>query len=389
MKKFLAILLAMMLVLVNVAALAELDPPADEGTDTEPATATEDANILKDQNPTKAAEYQSENPDDPNNGKFIGNATAPFSVTLTKAYTVTGDTAVMPGHTLTFAVTQVDVEENQYAEFPEGKVTITPVVVPAETADGATLDLVINLPAYDKTGVYNYTFVEEDGSELTTPHTVAGVQYNTKTYELKVTVVQGEALAIGGIDATGLVVAGVALREQGSTGKIDTVDNEYIAGSLVIDKQVTGNLGDRKLPFSFKVTFTTETNEYVDAPIAYTQTTYDDEGNRTTEDKTIEAGWTGSKVVEFNLIHGDSITFTNIPEGVTYTAEETEGFDYKKSDSGNLRATIADESEIAVTFTNDKTAEIDTGVELETLPFVLLMGIALVGVMALRRREEY
>ena len=86
MKKLLAILLALMMVLVSAAALAD------------------DANILENQGEGATATYTKEG--DINNGKVIGIKSAPMTVTINKAYTVTGLTAVMPAHDLTFSVTQ-------------------------------------------------------------------------------------------------------------------------------------------------------------------------------------------------------------------------------------------------------------------------------------------
>ena len=399
MKKLLAILLALMMVLVSVAAFA--DGEGGEGEGGEAAAA--DANILQMQDPTLAKEYNNTNDaNDPNNGKIIGN-TAAASFKITKAYKVTGDsTAVVPAHKLTFTVEPVKVENSTSGTFPSTNVSVTPISVPAATADGAKLDMVFNLPTYTEPGVYYYKVTEDtgakvgdDGTELTTPHVVAGVQYVTTEYELKITVIEGSALAAGMDPApTGLVVGGVALREKNKTPKIDTIENEYIAASVKVEKQVTGNMGDQKRPFSFKVTFTSATDEYVDAPIAYTQTTYAADGTKTTEDKTIAAGWTGSKEVEFELIHGDSITFTNVPEGVTYKAEETDTAattaGYTTTDSGNTEAAIQSGDPIDVVFTNDKSIEIDTGVALDSAVYMLIMALALAGFAALkiRRREE-
>lgn len=400
MKKLLAILLALMLVLVSAAALAD-DPANDNnqngnGSANGDAKAAADANILAEQDPTAAATYKNtSDANDPNNGKEIGNKPAPMSVTIKKAYTVTGSAAVMPGHTLTFTTpTQVKVENSTSGNFPSTNVSIGAVEVAAGTENGTKLPLTITLPTYTEPGVYTYTFKENDGSELTQAHTVAGVQYNTKTYELKVTVVEGSALAAGGITASGLVIGGVALRELNTTTKIDTIENEYVAGSVTVGKTVTGNLGDRKRPFSFSIVFKAGT-EYVDAPITYTETTYNANGTKTTTDKTIAKGWTGDHAaVTFQLIHGDSITFSNVPEGVEYAVTETAVDGYITTTPTNATGTIKKaeaERDVTVTFVNDKSITIDTGVALDSSAYILIMALALVGVtvLAIRRREEY
>ncbi len=389
MKKLVAILLALMMVLVSVAALAG---SADE----EPT----DANILKDQDPTKAAEYKNENDkDDPNNGKYIGTASAPVSVTIDKLYVITGDnTAVMPAHTLTFSVDQVPdgVSYSTSGKYPANDPSVDPISVPAgydPNTDDA-LPMVIKIPAYTEPGVYTYTITENDGTELDTPHTVAGVQYITKNYELKITIVEGSALAAGGISASGLVVGGVALREENSNTKIAEITNEYIAGSVTVGKTVTGNLGDRKRPFSFTMTFTADEGVYVDGPIAYTLTNYAADGTKSTEDKILAGGWTGTKAaINFQLAHGDTITFTNIPKGVTYTVDETDknANGYTTTVPGNNTGKIANANGITVTYINDKNIVIDTGVSLDSAVYMLIMALALAGfvVLKIRRREDY
>lgn len=387
MKKLLAILLALMMVLVSVAALAD------------------DANILGNQGEGATATYTKEG--DVNNGKIIGIKSAPLVVTINKAYTVTGSTAVMPEHKLTFTVTQDEVLESTSGDFPDGKVTIDPVEVDAETKTGTVLDLKINLPSYTEPGIYIYNFTEDngtahDGTALTNPHAVAGVQYLTKTYELKVYVIEGSSLAAGGITGvSGLVIGSVALREKDTTDKIDTITNEYIAGSLTIDKQVTGNMGDQKRLFDFTVTFTTGNNVYVDAPITYTITranatavpAEEETSGGTVETGKIDKGLTGtSSPVTFQLAHGDKITFANLPKGISYKIEEASvtGYDTNVT-TGNAEATITSADEVKVTFTNDKNIIIDTGVTLDNAVYMLIMALAVAGFVALkiRRREDY
>lgn len=374
MKKTLAILLALILALVNVAALAE----------------STDANILKENNKTETYNNK-DNADDPNNGKDVGTASMPVILTLPKVYEVNeadGVTPVVPDHTLVFTVAQGEIEENAAAEFPATDPSIANVKI-----EGGKGTITLTLPSYTAVGVYNYTITETnkdpDGK------TVAGVQYPTETYALKVTVVQGEGLALGGITASGLVVAGVALRKGEAAEKLYEIENEYKAGSLKITKQVTGNMGDLSKEFDITVTFTPASGTTVFSDIACSGTGKVDGA----EPATIEAGtagWDAAKEITITLADDQYVLFDNIPSGVTYTVveddyttEENGEYDDAAYD-GNEEGTIEDAA-IETVITNNKDIEIDTGVTVESVPYIMILAVVMIGaaLLVLRKREEY
>jgi len=288
---------------------------------------------------------------------------------------------------------------------PSDKLTFTPVDAivedgPAKTAPAVTIEVDditggnkleyearIKLPPYTQVGVYYYTFTESDGQ-------IAGITYIKNTITLRVTVVQAE---------NALKVEAVALREAGENGikqategtastkteydlskKIDSFDNKYEAGSLTVEKLVTGNLGQLDKEWEFEVTFTS--SKKVNAPITYLEKASD------TTKKSIAAGWTDPQKVKIYLKSGEKVQFDNIPAGVTYSITETDankdGYDTK---ADNASGTIAAADTAAAKFTNTKDVNIDTGVSLETSAYVLIMALALAGfvMMVIRRREEY
>ena len=343
MKKILAVLLATLLVLVNVAALAE------------------NVNIIEKQKlPTK-----------------------PESFELTKTYTTDGPTAINPADELEFTVSAAartqssedfTTEQNTEKRYPVGIENVT-----VAQGDGDAT-ITVTLPVYDLAGIYSYTINEVDTNK-------AGVEYLKDTLYLNVTVITNQ-------ETSALEVAGIAVHKGKVEGeKIDEFENKYTAGSLKISKTVTGNLGDRTKDFEFTVTFNApKTGDELDVVNAIiTVATPEGQDPLTTPATPVAiSDWTDGKATKtFTLKHGQSVTFENIPQGVTYTVEETsvEALGYTTTATGD-EGTIAN-AELTAAFTNDKGAIIDTGIELETLPFVLLMGIALVGVMALRRREDY
>ena len=89
----------------------------------------------------------------------------------------------------------------------------------------------------------------------------------------------------------------------------------------------------------------------------------------------------------------ETVTFSNIPEGVTYEVLEddysSEGYttSYNFPDTGKK---IAAGDSDTVTITNNKQATIDTGVVLDSIPYILVAAavIAVAVFMTVRRRRN-
>lgn len=200
MKKFVAILLTLMLVLGIGAAVA------DEG----PATPTTD---LTDHETVKIKKVY----------KLEGAGTSPVETFTLKQV---GDGTVTNGEATSAPAL--------------GTITGAAFAAGAATANGATGEITVALPEYTSVGVYEYTLQEVAG-------TTAGVTYYGETIKLVVTVVNGKNNDL-------LRIAGVHTESSGV--KSDTFENTYRAGTLNVSKTVTGNLGDKNKYFEFKVTLT-------------------------------------------------------------------------------------------------------------------------------------
>lgn len=200
MKKFVAILLTLMLVLGIGAAVA----------DEAPATPTTD---LTDHETVKIKKVY----------KLEGAGTSPVE---------------------TFTLEQVgngSVKDGDATSAPAlGIITGATFAEGAANANGATGEITVALPEYTSVGVYEYTLQEVAG-------TTAGVTYYGQNIKLVVTVVNGENNGL-------LRIAGVHTESTGK--KSDTFENTYRAGTLNVSKTVTGNLGDKNKYFEFKVTLT-------------------------------------------------------------------------------------------------------------------------------------
>lgn len=264
-------------------------------------------------------------------------------------------------------------------EIPE--ITIDTTGTTRTLTPGQTGNLRLKLPTYNSVGVYYYTVTQ-------TPGNTAGVEYDGKEIIVKVTVVQQADGKINVAFATASLadVDG----KPGTDVKTATFVNTYSAGSLAVKKLVTGNLGDRDKEFNVTVTFTAPANEEVKSVISYTDGTT----------KAIEtSAWTeenGSKQAEVTIAlnHNETVTFTNIPYGVTYIVTEedyaSEGYekeDIVYSDEANKKID-ADTPNDTVTITNTKNSAVDTGIVLDSLPYVLLIAVAVVGVVIFTSRKR-
>ena len=288
------------------------------------------------------------------------------TVTLTKEYKLTNTGTTSPAETFAFSTltcTNVTDAADGVTTTNAPVPTIANVSYTAGEAGGenAKKNITITLPEYSSVGIYTYTFTETDGG-------TAGVTYRSDAITLVVTVIeQGGKVRVAAVHTEG--------EGEAKSGEFN---NEYSAGCLSVKKTVTGIMGDQQKEFTVKVTFTAPEGDTVREDITYVDGT---------ETKTIEAGegWTGSKEVEITLKHDETVTFTNIPYGVTYTVVENDytaeadgGYDVASYnfDDNNKKIDSASEN---VTITNNKDGEIDTGISMDSMPYILLLAVACMG----------
>lgn len=365
MKKLLAILLALMMVLVSVSALAADDDQKEKATE-------------------------------PDIAKKISNpgASEEATFTLTKTYTLTGENAVNPSDVIKFTVGNPGFENAGTAA--PNPIPMISIVYP-EGAEGYTVsqgaesaEITVKLPQYNVAGIYTYTISEVDTN-------VAGVTYLANPLNVKISVTNGTT-------AGTFVIAGIAVREGNNTTKTDKFENKYDSGTLEISKAVTGNMGDKAKVWDFTVTLTAPTGDTVNAPITITGTYTSVKENTTAVPATgIAAGWTGEKTLKVQLTDAQNIKFANLPAGVTYTVvedaastdpEKANADGYKTtttfSDTNTTKAIAAGDAD-TVAFVNNKQVDIDTGVTLDSTVYMLIMALALAGfvVLKIRRREDY
>lgn len=293
------------------------------------------------------------------------------TVTIKKVYKLANAGTTSPAET--FTLTQVGkgtVTDGEATSAPDlGTITGATFAEGAATVNGATGDITVTLPEYTHVGVYEYTLKE-------TAATTAGVTYYGDNIKLKVTVINDTEgnLRIAAVHAESENNA----LEAGKTKK-DNFPNTYSAGTLKVSKTVTGNLGDKDKYFEFKVTLTGETDK------TYGETYTVTGGSNTANPATIKIG----EETTFQLKHGDIISIANLPYGVSYTVTETAADGYTTTKTGNTGSINAAEQTAA--FTNKKDGTIDTGVMLDSMPYVLVLavvGAAVIALIAKKRRAE-
>ena len=378
MKKFIALLLALMMALVCVSALAADGDPVPTTGDPVPTTGDQGTTPPADVEVSIAAPATS-----------AGTPTEAVDVKINKIITstVAETTDKNPALKLRFTVGTGTVALSTETAAPA-------VSIPsfAISEGAASAEMTIKLPSYKAVGVYTYS-ITEDIIDDTDPDDVkvldvAGMT-EAENLELKVTVIQD-------VENNKLVIGGIALRQDNV--KVDKITNLYKSGDLSVTKTVEGNMGDRTKPFPFTITLQAPTGKTVASTVSYSG------GNVTTAtNATFDEN--GKAEIKVQLKNNETVTIHNIPEGVTYTIIEDAAIKhlatadlepenanaYLVEDEVTTATAITVGSNTVKTIKNTKTIDIDTGVALDFVPYVLIMVLALAGFVALkvRRREDY
>jgi len=400
MKKLLAILLALMMVLVSVTALAaDGDPVGETPAGTEEPAGGDAAS-------TTPAATTNATAKDPSVDTGYNETTKPKTgldasvandVTVNKKINVSGTGANVPTQTVSFTVGAGTVTGSS-ATAPVvtiDDVDFTEILTGENKGKAQTEEVTIHLLPYTSVGVYTYDITETDTN-------VAGMKYATDL-ELKITVINGEIVK-DGAKTPGLVIAGIALRQKNV--KTDTMENDYVAHALTVGKTVDGNLGDKTKAFPITVVLTAPEGDLVygtvDVTITGTDATVKDGSTDITTSIAAETSGWATKTLALSLKDGQSVKFENLPDGVTYTVieddtikhldsdmEEPEKADSYKVDN-EVKTATALTADATVDITNTKNIEVDTGVALDSTVYMLIMALALAGFAALkvRRREE-
>lgn len=303
------------------------------------------------------------------------NQDASFNV----IYKLANDGTTSPAETFTFTFSNGIVTD---AANGVSAPKISPVTIKFSEGDASTTGVSkqVTVPlsgiAWPSVGIYTYDVKQTAGS-------TAGVSYDNKTLKMKVTVALDENAGDDAKYYVAFVTTTIADGDSDGTTdvKSGSFENTYSAGSLAVTKNVTGNMGDRNRYFKITVTLTGEGGKNHAASYPVTGGSKLTDGTTDTSASTISVG----TPADFYLKHGETFTIANLPYGVTYTVEEenysNDGYTTTTTYSDEANKKI-DSNPDTVTITNRKDAAVDTGIMLDSLPYVLLLTVCVVCMVA-------
>lgn len=241
-----------------------------------------------------------------------------------------------------------------------GAITPASFTEGAATATGATGTINVKLPECTTVGKYKYVLHPVVGN-------TAGVSYHATDIILYVTYLNDKE--------NGEVRVAAVHTENPEGSKVNGINYEYSAGKLNVTKNVTGNLGDKTKAFNFTITLAGDTEHYTYAN-KFVATVTD---GVTTRNVDMVLGENS-----IALKNGETVSIANLPYGVTYAVDEADYSNDGYTTTGEVTtATAIAEAAANVTVTNNKEGEVDTGVMLDSLPYILVLAFVAVAGTAL------
>lgn len=294
------------------------------------------------------------------------------STSFDKEYVVTNGTA--PKETFDFTVEYQSFKNNEgetetVATHPT--VTLGDAVFTSALSATDTADVSVEISNYANValGVYTYMITEVVPTTKT-----AGTTYNRDPVYLVVTILNNETTENHYVAAIHYqTVSGV------KTGKIT---NSYDAGQLEVTKKIEGNMADMSKKFPFTVVFTPAEGTAFNTDV---QILNDSTSTTRTYTPTLNAD--GTYTVTFKLGHNETATFTNIPAGTTYEVSEEAG-NYTSENTTKADGSITGGDTDADVWTNTLTSTIDTGISMDSMPYILLLAVAAMGLAVLFTRKR-
>lgn len=339
--------------------------------------------------PAFATQIPETDADNGTNTKVESNVTQ-GNITLTKEYKNANAATTSQAETFTFVIKSSTDPNKKTTTLPANGLKVSTsnsLTAGGATADAnavstgtATVSVGTDGLNITKPGVYYYTVTEENGGKQ-------GVSYDTRALDMKVTAGYAK-------DSDTELTYWVALSRtvNGEVKKTDNkFENTYSAGTLSVRKNIVGLQGNRAKEFEFKIVFSGVAGTAFSGKLGET-------------DYSVTIGTDGTATVSgLKMTDESTITFTNVPYGVTYTIYEkpedysatvnktalTQGDDgwyyYSSSEEGVNVATTN------VTVTNALGGTVDTGVILDNAPYIALLTIVAAGavVMIMKKRRNY
>lgn len=284
--------------------------------------------------------------------------------TITKTYQVNHGTA--PAETFTYNFTPVSYK-NGNGETVEGAAipAIAPVTIAFNEAISATTQKTaeVSIDANDyELGVYTYKVSETAGK-------TAGVTYSNENLYLVLTIVR---------DAQNGKHYVAALHYENAEGsKTDNdLTNNYDSNSLTVTKYIEGNMAEMSKKFTFTISFAAPANTEIRSEIS----------------TNAENGIWSDDGLTYTIALGDSesVILGNIPAGVSYTVSENPEKYTSNQKDNKVTGVITADKAATVSFTNTLNQGIDTGINLDSMPYIMILCLVAVCavVMFVRKRTS-
>lgn len=257
--------------------------------------------------------------------------------------------------------------------------------------EGAENKLTIQLPLYSHVGTYFYKINQKASATNGMTH---GHEADSPLYVMVHVINEdGTDLSKTGLKCKVAVMDANPLEDGTTPSKIESVTNNYNKADVTVKKVVKGDMGDRNQVFKFKVVLTK--TAAVNGTITFTAPGK----TPVTVNSTDWAADNTYTTAIFEMKHGESATFANLPYGVSAEAFEVDADGNSVGDafgtytvSGNAsKVTVAADSNNEIVITNTSTVNVDTGVILDNAPYILMLTVVAAGAMTLvikKRREE-
>lgn len=171
---------------------------------------------------------------------------------------------------------------------------------------------------------------------------------------------------------------------EGNDGKNDQFVNTYTTDSFTVTKTISGNAANKDDKFVVQVSFTAVANlENLD--MKYLSNAEGATEQSVGIDKLVKGA---PATMQITIGHNETITFTNVPYGVTVEIAEQkqsdkEGMNNYTASYTNQKITIDATNTVRdMKINNDKSILIPTGVYVDYIPYVVLLAVAVLGLVA-------
>lgn len=297
-------------------------------------------------------------------------------------------------NTFTYSISVDDGNPTAVTGLPSNTTVQFSNVTPSSNVASVTYNLDLSGVTFTKIGDYKFS-IEEISSTDDKTYPIDNVPYNF--YVFVRNEVDNNSIPTGNLIAT-LVTTGT---REGSTNKENITFNNYAFSYFTLQKNVRGDLADVNEYFKYRISVGNSTipGFYVHGNISGQDSTVTYKGQTIQTTNVLEPDMINPYTYVY-LKHGQTITIGmtqsdayEIPCGVSFTIVEEDAEDYKTyinqstTDSKSIDFELSNVSNNnTIVYENVKESNSLTGVLISIIPFVVLFGVSIIGIILVRRK---